>query len=153
MAAPPDLINDPPSLICRYKDRTGKTPILFPFLRLPVQPPRTATKPSSHQATKSHQARRRSEQEGQGATFISVLERANARKGGPPPPALLPSLLLLFESAQGPAALLPSLSTPFCRFITARGPGSTNCATDSFALKSDSLLRPGNSPRPSIGTM
>lgn len=49
MAAPPDLINDPPSLICRYKDRR-QAPISFSFslLFLPSsRSPRTATKSPS----------------------------------------------------------------------------------------------------------
>lgn len=65
MAAPPDLINDPPSLICRYKDSFLLLPLVSSLLQL-----------GTHGHQKSvERASRRAEQ-----TFISVLERANARK-------------------------------------------------------------------------
>lgn len=83
MAAPPDLINDPPSLICRYKDRRQGPDL---FLRSPsVSVARAVAKPCKGD--------RRSEQEDRGveATFISVRESKREKER----PGLLPSLLLL----------------------------------------------------------
>lgn len=109
MAAPPDLINDPPSLICRYKDRR-QAPISFSFSLVSALLP-FAT--HGHQKSVDGASRRGREQ-----TFISVLERANARKG------VLdtrPISLLLFESST--TTLSPAFR-PFCHFLrldTARG--------------------------------
>ena len=116
MAAPPDLINDPPSLICRYKDRSLKTRSLFPF----PPPPRSSPSPR-----RGHQGERDREQ-----TFISVLERANARKGGLRPPlpslSLSPSFFLSVVVRQSATTCAlssvvvvpPLFLDPFRRFIT-----------------------------------
>lgn len=121
MAAPPDLINDPPSLICRYKDRSLKTRSLFPF----PPPPRSSPSPR-----RGHQGERDREQ-----TFISVLERANARKGGlrPPLPSLSLSLLLSFRCCSSKRHDLCSL---FCRGSPRR------CFSTLFAV----LLHPRGEP-------
>lgn len=111
MAAPPDLINDPPSLICRYKDRS-QDPISFSL---------------SSCFLLRHQRER--ERERWRANVYFGLGASKREKGRPlylaRPPSFSLSVVLLFR---------PSLSLfldPFYRrFIT-----PTNCAPKLARLK------------------
>lgn len=99
MAAPPDLINDPPSLICRYKDRR-QAPISFSFslLFLPSScSPRTATKSPSMERAGEVESKR---------LFRSWSEQTRERASS----TLVPSPSYCSK------ALSPAFR-PFCHFL------------------------------------
>lgn len=113
MAAPPDLINDPPSLICRYKDRR-QAPISFSFslLFLPSScSPRTATKSPSMERAGEVESKRLfrswSEQTQERASSALVPSPSYCSK------ALRPSSLLLFDPFAIFCAWTPGEEPPF----------------------------------------
>lgn len=149
MAAPPDLINDPPSLICRYKDRT-QDPISFSL-------PSSCSSPFSFAARHARPPRR----ERSRANVYFGLGASKREKGRPPPLDLPPSLSLSFllpsfflssrccsskrHDLCSPLVSLfvcrslapPLFLDPSRRFITPRTPRgeprhSTNCAPKLF---------------------